>query len=91
MFVRGGYTGLRPSRFTQVRAKVKQFDRPAFLYVPTPSKREDTGEDPGPGKGPDAPTPVPTGGISFGTFSVTGDNAQNAIGNQGGNIRQERS
>ena len=38
MFVRGGHTGLPPSRFTQVRAKVKQFDRPAFLYVPTPSE-----------------------------------------------------
>ena len=90
MFVRGGYTKLQPSRFTQVRAKVKQFDRPAYLYVPTPSRRERPDDDVPPGEGTDAPAPAPAGGMSLGNVSVTG--AQNIIGNQvGGGIRQERS
>jgi hypothetical protein len=91
MFVRGGYTGLQPSRFTQVRAKVKQFDRQAFLYMPTPSQCERPGDDVPPDEDADAPVPSPTGGMSFGNVSVTGADAQNVIGNQGGSIRQERS
>ena len=38
-YVMGGHTGLRASQFRRVRAKVKQFDRPAYLYVPLPSQR----------------------------------------------------
>lgn len=90
MYVRAGRTGLKPSQFTQVRAKVKQYDRPAFLYVPTPSRHEhpDDGATPTPGPGPS----TPTGGISLGDVSVTGDSANNVIGNQvSGGIRQDRS
>ncbi|MEU9889409.1 hypothetical protein [Sphaerisporangium sp. NPDC051011] len=36
--VEGGRTELPPSEFTKVRAKVKQFDQPAWLYVPRPSR-----------------------------------------------------
>jgi hypothetical protein len=90
MFVRGGHTGLKPSQFTPVRAKVKQFDRPAFLYVPTPSWRERPDDDVPPGGG--SPSPAPAGGTSFGGVSITGDGAQNAFGNHvGGDFRQERS
>jgi hypothetical protein len=88
MFVRGGHTGLPPSRFTQVRAKVKQFDRPAFLYVPKPSERERPND-----VLPDRvePAPAPSGGTSFGNISVSGSGSQNVIGSQGGDIRQYRS
>lgn len=90
MFVRGGHTGLRPSQFTRVRAKVKRFDRPAYLYVPAPSRREDTGS--APGAGPDRPTTGPNGGISLGDVSVSGDAAQNVIGaHVHGDLRQDRS
>lgn len=90
MFVRAGRTGLQPSQFTQVQAQVKQFDRPAFLYVPKPSKREhqDGGTTPTPGPRPSAPA----GGISMGDVSITGDAANNVIGNQvSGGIWQDRS
>jgi hypothetical protein len=92
MFVRGGHTKLSPSRFTKVRAKVKQFDRPAYIYVPTPSNREDPGGDGPSDGGTPPPKPGPTGGMAFGNVSVSGDNTQNAFGNQiGGDFRQERS
>lgn len=90
MFVRAGRTGLQPSQFAEVRAKVKQFDRPAFLYVPKPSRRDDPDDKstPAPGSGPSAPT----GGISMGNVSASGDAANNVIGNQvSGGIRQDRS
>jgi hypothetical protein len=90
-FVRGGHTRIPPGRFTKVRAEVKQFDQPAFLYVPTPSQREDAHADPPEDADASAPKPAPRGGMSFGNISVTGANAQNVIGNQGGNIHQERS
>lgn len=96
MFVKGGRTGLRSSRFTRVRAKVKQFDRPAFLYVPMPSLRERPDDDSPPprdtppGGGP-APASGPAGGISFGNVTVSGDGSQTAIGTQGGGVRQARS
>ncbi|GAA2088765.1 hypothetical protein GCM10009780_31020 [Actinomadura alba] len=92
MFVRAGYTGLHPNRFTEVRAKVKQFDRPAFLYVPTPSQRERPDGAAPPDDGPRDPAPAPPGGMSFGNVAAAGDAAQNIIGAQaGGDIRQERS
>lgn len=92
MFVRGGHAGLEPSQFAQVRATVKQFDRPAFLYVATPSKldRPDDATPPG-GATPERRPFGPNGGMSFGNISVTGDGAQNVIGSQGGEIRQDRS
>lgn len=56
MFVRGGHTGLRPSQFTKVRAQVKGFDQPAFVYVPTPSRVERTADAPAPQTGSSSPT-----------------------------------
>lgn len=77
-FVRAGRTTLPPSRFRRVRAKVKQFDQPAFLYVPTPSYAERPQEE--------EVAPAGPAGVS-----VTGDNAQNVIGVHARDIRQERS
>lgn len=89
-FVRGGHTGLKPGRFTPVRAKVKQFDRPAYLYVPTPSWVE-PGDDAPPGEGSPEP-PAPAGGPSFSNISINGDGNQNAFGNHaGGDVRLDRS
>lgn len=91
MFVQGGHTGLQPSRFTKVRAQVKQFDRPAYLYVPVPSYRAPD-DEPRPDAAPGEPMPTPPGGLSASHVSVTGNAAQNVIGNQvGGSIRQRRS
>lgn len=91
LFVRGGRTGLQPSQFIHVRVKVKQYDRPAYLYVPTPSQRQITDEsqvDPA----SRAPERNPSSGMSVHNVSVTGHAAQNVIGSQvGGDIRQERS
>lgn len=85
-YVRGGHTKLRPSQFTEVRAKVKGFDRAAYLHVPVPSLRPD---DAGPGGDPHASG---DGGGSIRGVSVRGDGAQNVFGNQvGGDIRQGRS
>ncbi|MBO0821593.1 MAG: hypothetical protein J2P26_12175, partial [Nocardiopsaceae bacterium] len=39
VYVRGGHTELRPTQFTEVQAKVKQFDQTAYLHVPAPSRR----------------------------------------------------
>lgn len=91
IFVRGGQTSLEPSRFTQVRAKVKQFNRRAYLYVPVPSRRA-LDEEPRPDAEPSEPLPAPSGGSSISHVTVTGNAAQNIIGNQvGGSIRQRRS
>jgi hypothetical protein len=89
-YVSGGHVGLRPSQFTAVRARVKQFDRLAYLYVPVPSIREPRHSREEPGL-PLADQPTPSGGISFGSVSVSGDRGQNAIGNQvNGDLRQTR-
>ncbi|OLT14543.1 hypothetical protein BJF79_18945 [Actinomadura sp. CNU-125] len=91
MFVEGGFTDLKPSQFTEVRARVKQFDRPAYLYVPKPSRRED-GKD-RPDSGPPVEPPAPsTRGQSFSNFKVSGDGSQNFVGGQiNGDVRQDRS
>ena len=90
IFVRGGHTSLEPSRFTQVRAKVKQFDRRAYLYVPVPSHRPLDHEPPD--AEPSESLPAPSSGPSVSHVTVTGNAAQNIIGNQiGGSIRQRRS
>jgi hypothetical protein len=88
-FVRGGYTGLQASRFRKVRARVKPFDQPAFLYVPTPSELERPAGDGQPDGA--APPPAPAGGMSFGNISVSGHRSQSVIGSQGGDIRQDMS
>lgn len=90
-FVRGGHTGLQPTRFTRVRAQVKQFDRTAYLYVPVPSHRA-----PDDLRQPDTvsrnPSSAPQGGVSVSHVSVTGSGAQNVIGGHvGGSLRQQRS
>jgi hypothetical protein len=93
-FVRGGHTALRPSQFTQVRARVKQFDQPAYLYVPSPSVLEK----------PDPGHPQPDGGVPGGQSApgpgcvpgegtrIKGDKVQNATGNWvQGDLRQNLS
>lgn len=91
LFVRGGYTGLQPGRFTKVRAAVKQFDRTAYLYVPIPSHRVLTDESQ-PGAGTCEPLPGHSSGLPANNLSITGDAAQNVVGNYvGGSIRQKRS
>lgn len=71
MFVRGGHTAVPPSRFTRVRAKVKRYDRPAYLYVPTPSVREHPDDEAPPDPDSGAPRPRPAGGMSAGNVTVT--------------------
>jgi hypothetical protein len=89
-YVSGGHTELRPSQFTPVRARVKQFDRIAYLHVPVPSARE-PGEPEAPASADQAPE-AGAASSSFGNVSVTGKGAQNAIGNQvSGDLRQTRS
>jgi hypothetical protein len=90
LFVRGGHTDLQPSQFATVQAQVKQFDRPAYLYVPRPSAREVSDE--AVPHTPEHEDCAPPAGLSMGHVSVTGDAAQNVIGNQvHGSIRQKRS
>ncbi|MFC5179893.1 hypothetical protein [Actinomadura harenae] len=86
-YVRGGHVvALPPSRFTQVRAKVKQFDRPAYLYVPVPSAKQ-AAETPALTAKPPAPS-----GVSINGVTLSGDGNQNVIGSwTGGDIRQERA
>ena len=99
-YVLGGRTGLRASQFTEVAVQVKQYARPAYLYVPVPSARpaepvhaEPAHAEPPAGAATPAgatapPPPVP--GISG--VTVSGDGAQVVLGNAvGGGIRQERS
>lgn len=92
VFVRGGHTDLHPSQLTPVQAQVKQFDRPAFLYVPKPSRRESPVPQKEPSAAPPPTAPVPSGGgISFSGVRITGDGNQNSFGNQvSGGYRQER-
>ncbi|MBT2210773.1 hypothetical protein [Actinomadura sp. NEAU-AAG7] len=87
VYVVGGRSGLRESQFTEVAVKVKQFERPAYLYVPAPSRGPDEQEGP-----PAEPAPPPPAGPSISGITITGDGAQNAIGNtvSGGDLRQER-
>jgi class 3 adenylate cyclase len=70
-WVRGGHTRLRPSEFTEVRATVKGFDRPAWLYVPRPSRVPAKDARP-----PAAPLPSPGTPAPSASTSVTGDGNQ---------------
>jgi hypothetical protein len=88
-YVTGGLVkGLRESQFTRVEARVKQYARPAYLYVPVPSsiRTETTPRR-------DAAKPsAPSGGTSISGVTITGDGGQIAFGNTvGGDFRQERS
>ncbi|MFF4237245.1 hypothetical protein [Actinomadura geliboluensis] len=88
-YVEGGRTALRASQVTEVEAKVKQYAKPAYLYVPVPSGRgrPDGGEKPA-----DPAPPPPASGTSISGITISGDDSQNAFGNTvGGDFRQERS
>jgi hypothetical protein len=89
-YVLGGRTSLRESQFTEVAVKVKQYARPAYLYVPVPSTRpaEPSAES------PDKPAPAQahrSQGTSISGITISGDDTQAAFGNTvGGDLRQER-
>ncbi|XRQ11325.1 hypothetical protein ACN3XK_10695 [Actinomadura welshii] len=87
-YVAGGRSGLRESQFTEVRVQVKQYARPAYLYVPVPSG----GRSPRAGRDVAAPRRPPSGGTSISGVTISGDGSQSAFGNTvGGDFRQERS
>ena len=92
MFVRGGHTGLQPSQLTKVRATVKQFNQVAYLYVPVPSRRGQSDDQPRTHAASGKSVPATPGGVSVNRVSITGNGSQNVIGNQvGGSIHQKRS
>ncbi|MFD5317847.1 FHA domain-containing protein [Streptomyces sp. NPDC127098] len=71
--VKAGYSRLRPGELTRVRARVKRFDQPAFVFVPKPS-------GPGLGSGFAGPTqapPVPPTPGTSGTPGPSGTSAAN--------------
>ena len=82
-YVEGGRTALRGSQFTEVEVKVKQFARPAYLYVPVPSGGQEPPAEP---LGDDS-TPVgspPSGGPTLTGITINGDKSQNVFGNTAG-------
>ncbi|MFI0484964.1 hypothetical protein [Actinomadura sp. 9N215] len=101
-YVEGGRTGLRESQFSRVHVTVKQFDRPAYLYVPAPSHADgppaeqdgppaDQDEPPAERDEPPAGRRTEAAGPSISGITISGDGSQNAIGNTiGGGFRQER-
>jgi hypothetical protein len=92
LFVRGGHTSLQPSQLTEVRATVKQFDQVAYLYVPVPSCRVQSDDQPDAHVALGESLPASLGGVTVSRVSVTGNGSQNVIGNQvGGSIYQKRS
>lgn len=98
-YVQGGHSILRPSQFQRVRAKVKQFEQVAYLYVPAPSTADEAaadGESPGSDAASTNSSTTPPGPASAGSssngVSINGNGSQNAIGNQvSGNFSQNRS
>ncbi|MFB4306116.1 hypothetical protein [Actinomadura sp. GTD37] len=90
-FVAGGRTPLRGSQFTEVEAKVKQYARPAYLYVPAPSEKgrpDGAAEQAGADR---APVPPPASGTSISGTTISGDNPVNAFGNTvSGDFKLER-
>ncbi|MFC0042450.1 hypothetical protein [Actinomadura rayongensis] len=78
-FVLDGKTDLKPSQFTEVRVVVKQFDRPAHLYVPTPSRGAAGPPDAEPDAAPGPPS-TPPSPPSLGNVQVSGDGSQNIVG-----------
>jgi hypothetical protein len=90
-YVAGGRTGLRESQFTEVRVKVKQYQRPAYLYVPTPSQGRTSPSAPEDDSAR-VPSPAAAAAPSISGITISGDGSQNAFGNTvGGDFRQERS
>lgn len=92
-YVAGGRTRLRESQFTEVGVRVKQYARPAYLYVPVPSESRVPERSPESRTAPaPSPSPSPPGGPSISGITISGDGTQNAFGNAiGGDLRQERS
>jgi hypothetical protein len=89
-YVAGGRTGLRESQFTKVQVMVKQYERPAYLYIPTPSGTQTSSPPP---KDDSARVPPPASGApSISGITISGGGSQNAFGNTvGGDFHQERS
>ncbi|MFC5744219.1 hypothetical protein [Actinomadura rugatobispora] len=88
-YVLGEWTSLRESQFTEVAVKVKQYARPAYLYVPVPSVKP---VEPSAGPPEEAPPRPSTGGANISGVTFSGDGAQAAFGNTvGGDLRQGRS
>ncbi|GII85740.1 hypothetical protein Ssi03_37300 [Sphaerisporangium siamense] len=86
-YVVGGRTTLRPSQFTPMHVTRKQFSGNAYLYVPTPSTRQ----EPAPDAARPA-TPAPPGGISVRGTRIRGKGNQNIIGNNvNGDLNAESS
>jgi hypothetical protein len=91
-FVCGGRTGLQPSQLTPVSAKVKQFDQLAYLYVPVPSRRLLSDDQPSARTASGESPPVPRHEVTVSRVSVKGNASQNVIGNQvAGSICQKRA
>lgn len=94
-YVEGGRTTLRPTQCAQVEVRVKQFARPAYLYVPVPSREGEppSGGAPEPGPEPTGPHLPPRPSINGVSISA-GRGSQNLIGNSigsiGGDIRMTR-
>ncbi|MDN3359626.1 hypothetical protein [Actinomadura sp. DC4] len=90
-YVEGGRTKLRESQFTEVRVKVKQYERPAYLYVPVPSLTRTPPPPTPPSPREDGPVPVP-GAPSISGVTIDGDRTQNVFGNNiGRDFHQEGS
>jgi hypothetical protein len=89
-FVTGGRTVLRVSQFAPVTVKVKQYERPAYLYVPVPSTRP---VEVAPSENEPARVAPPAAAApSISGVTLSGEGSQNAFGNTvGGDFRQERS
>lgn len=92
LFVRGGHTGLQPGQLTPVRAKVKQFNQAAYLYVPVPSHREPSGDQPRADTVSGESQPASPDGEQAIRVSVRGNRSQNVIGSHvGGSVTQKQS
>ncbi|MGH3389139.1 MAG: hypothetical protein ACRDOO_09715 [Actinomadura sp.] len=88
-YVAGGRTRLRESQFTEVGVRVKQYARPAYLFVPVPSESRVPERSP---ESHTAPAVSPPGAPSISGIEIRGDGTQNAFGNViSGDLRQERS
>ncbi|WP_424535825.1 hypothetical protein ACOZ38_38165 [Sphaerisporangium viridialbum] len=90
-YVAGGRTTLRESQFTPVEVTVKQFSRPAYRCIPTPSGTLDP--LPAVEATEPAPTAPPTtGAISLNGITISGKRSQNVLGNLvSGDLNAEQS
>lgn len=94
-YVVGGRTTLRASQFTEVNVMVKQFARPAYLFVPVPSEggtsKGGALEDEAKSAGDDDTALARSGGTTISGVTINGDGAQNVFGNTaGGDLHVKR-